>query len=83
MCGHVRAPDDASQVALAHVDGVGDGEKVDNARAPEVLVALLRGQAVIEGGQPRALKGRARQDVVAQDQARRRRKAAQRVACTC
>ncbi len=77
----MRAPDDAAQVALAHVDGVGDGQVVRDARAPELLVALLRGQPVVERGQPGALEGRARQDVVAQDQTRRRRKAPQRVPC--
>ena len=75
------APDDEAQVALAHVDGVGDGQVVGDPALPELLVALLRGQAVVEGGQPGGLEGGAGRDAVAQDEAGRRREAAQAVPC--
>lgn len=68
-------------MALAHVDGVGDGQVVGDARMPVLFISLLGRQPVVEGGQPGALKRRAAQDVVAQDQAAGGRKAAQRVPC--
>ena len=83
MTGTVTAcaPHDAAQVALAHVDGVGDGQVGGHALAPEARPAAARGRAVIKCGQPGRLKRDRAVDAVAQHRAADRREAAQRVAC--
>ena len=81
MTGRACAPHDAAQVALAHVDGVGDGQVGRHALAPERRPAAARGRAVVEGGEPGRLKCDRAVDAVTQHRAADRREAAQRVAC--
>ena len=61
------APEDVPQVMLTHVDGVGDGQVVDDAVFPKGFVPSLPCQPVVEGGQPWALEGHTSQDLGAQD----------------
>ena len=75
------APDDAPEVLLAHVDGIGDSQIVGDAVPPVVLPSLLGCQPVVEGCEARALKGCAREDAVAEDQTCGSRKPSQRMTC--